>query len=225
MTTPEDVPPPTLTDKRNRSAGLALVGSSATIFALLAALFVCLMVITALTRSNAALASGLEQQRAQFDTCRGKPASTSGCKVPVAAAPSVIVKQVKVPVRIPGVPGADGIQGIPGPPGQQGVQGKPGAPGAQGKPGVDGKPGAEGIPGKPGNDGRAPACLSEPMQCQGVAGADGKDGTDGSPGKDGKDGTDGAPGPACPPGSAPKSAQIVTIEHPEGEPGYICAPV
>lgn len=225
MTTPEEPPPPTTTDSRNRSAGLALVGSSVAIFGLLAAVFVCLMVITQLTRANVALSSGLDQQREQFDLCKGKPASTSGCKVPVAAAPSVIVKQVKVPVKIPGVPGADGLQGIPGPRGPQGEAGKQGAQGPQGKPGAPGKPGQAGAVGKPGNDGSAPACLSEPMQCQGVAGTDGKDGTDGKAGQDGKDGADGAPGPACPPGSAPKSAQIVTIEHPEGEPGYICAPV
>jgi hypothetical protein len=246
MTTPDE-PPPTTADKRNKSAGMTLIGSSVTIFGLLAALAVCLMVIAALTRANTALSTGLEQQRAQFDTCRGKPASTAGCRTPVAAAPSVIVKEVKVPLNLPGLPGKDGLNGLTGPQGPAGPPGPPGppgAPGAVGGPGLlgnspacllepsrcigatgaagtDGKDGADG---KDGKDGASPPCLSEPMQCQGVAGTDGKDGADGSPGKDGKDGEDGAPGPACPPGSAPKATQIVTIEHPEGEPGYICAP-
>lgn len=156
---------------KGRRTGRLLVSAGLMNFLLM--LVVAVLATTVVQQSGAIgrLSSALTGQRSQFDTCRGKPAGTPGCSQPVAAEPSVIVKQ-----------------GSRGPIGSVGADGPPGPPGPQGIPGPRG---ANGLPGS------SPRCLLEPTRCvgaQGVAGAAGKDGLNGKPGADGKDGTNGLDG-------------------------------
>jgi hypothetical protein len=134
-----------------------------------------------------ALASGVSQQRDQFTACKNKPATAAGCTTPVAAEPSVIVKQGKA-----GPIGATGIQGPQGPQGPIGPVGKPGIPGDSPKclllvsacSGPTGPRGDQGPAGPAGKDGE-----------QGPAGADGAAGKDGADGATGAQGEMGAQGP------------------------------
>ena len=183
-------PSPTLDTEhvaKERRAGRLLVGAGVMNFLLM--LVVAVLATTVVQQSGAIgrLSSALTGQRDQFDTCRGKPASTPGCTAPVAAEPSVIVKQ--------------GTRGPMGPPGARGPMGLPGnsprcllettrCVGAAGKAGKDGKDGA---PGKNGADGKN--------------GVDGKDGAPGTNGVDGKNGADGAPGAMGPQGNPGRGIQ------------------
>lgn len=174
---------PTRGDERTKSLGKWLTGSGVMIFALL--LVVAMLGLTVFRQAHIidALASGVSQQRDQFTACKNKPATAAGCTTPVAAEPSVIVKQGKA-----GPIGATGIQG------------------PQGPPGIQGDPGKQGPVGKPGIPGNSPKCLLLVSACsgptgprgdQGPAGPAGKDGEQGPAGADGvagKDGADGATG-------------------------------
>jgi hypothetical protein len=143
-------------------------------------LVVAVLATTVVQQSGAIgrLSSALTGQRDQFDTCRGKPASTPGCTAPVAAEPSVIVKQ--------GTRGPVGLTGAMGPMGPTGPRGPMGPPGAMGPMGL------------PGN---SPRCLLETTRCVGAAGKAGKDGKDGAPGKNGADGKNGVDGKDGAPGT------------------------
>lgn len=183
---------------KGRRTGRLLVSAGLMNFLLM--LVVAVLATTVVQQSGAIgrLSTALSGQRNQFDTCRGKPASTPGCTAPVAAEPSVVVKQgSRGPVGLTGAVGPQGPQGPPGPPGMPGPAGLPGtsprclleparcvgAPGAKGtdgKDGLDGKNGADGKAGADGLDGK-----------DGAKGTDGKDGADGSPGLNGKDGVNG----------------------------------
>lgn len=183
--------------------GRLLVGSGAFNLVLCVIVAGLLLILAQVTAVNGSLASALSQQRDQFQTCKSKPVGTRGCTTPVAAEPSVIVKEGTR--GLPGLPGAAGAIGAQGPAGPAGPQGPPGPPGAQGKtgpppgcallasacigaPGTAGQDGKDGKNGADGKDGLTPACLSEAAQCRG---ADGKNGVDG---KDGAMGATGVPG-------------------------------
>lgn len=208
MTTPEHDLPPTPADKRNRSAGLSLIGAGVYNVVVTAVCAVLLVTLFQVTGTNRALISALTQQRDQFTACKDKPATTRGCTTPVAAEPSVIVKQ-----------GSQGLPGLPGLPGSAGVQGLPGPQGPVGPQGPQGPPGAVGKAGLPGD---SPACLLEPARCIGATGAQGPKGdtgpegsqgpagAEGKPGADGKNGTDGAPG--LPGKDAPPAYSVVDTD-------------
>jgi hypothetical protein len=176
MTEPTLTPPlPPANDAvgRERRTGRLLVGSGVANF--MQTLIIAVLATVVLQQAGAIdrLSGALTVQRDQFQACKGKPASTAGCTQPVAAEPSVIVKQ-----------GKDGLAGL------NGKDGEDGTDGLNGKDGKDGKNGTNG------RDGITPPCMQTPRQCMG---ADGKNGTDGKDGADGKNGTDGKDGvtPAC----------------------------
>lgn len=156
---------------KGRRTGRLLVSAGITNIVMM--LVIAVLATTVVQQSGAIgrLSSALSGQRSQFDTCRGKPASTPGCTAPVAAEPSVIVKQ--------GSQGPVGLTGAAGPIGPQGPQGPQGPPGS---------PGVNGLPGN------SPRCLLEPARCVGATGPAGKDGTNGKNGLDGKNGADGKDG-------------------------------
>lgn len=173
MSEPAPAPPSNLgaDRKQNRHRdGRLLVGSGAMNLLLTLVVVGLLLVVANVTSVNAALVDALSQQRSQFEACEGKPVGTRGCTQPVAAEPSVILRQGKTGAI--GLPGADGR---------------------------DGRDGVDGSDGKPGRDGTTPPCMKTPRQCVGADGKPGLNGTDGKPGKDGTDGADGKDGitPAC----------------------------
>lgn len=183
---PTEVPLETEHVAKDRRTGRLLIGSSLYNLVLTVLCVGLLLALFQVTGTNHLLIGALTQQRDQFQACKGKPATAAGCTTPVAAEPSVVVKQgSRGPI---GLTGAVGPQGPPGPEGPQGVPGPIGKPGPT--PGclllTTGCIGAQGPAGKDGKNG-----------LDGKNGADGKDGTNGLPGKDGvngKDGADGAPG-------------------------------
>jgi hypothetical protein len=209
QTPPEPVPPSNpgaehrTTDRRT---GRLLVGSGMFNLILAVIVIMLLLIIAQVTAVNGSLALALTQQRDQFQTCKSKPVGTRGCTQPVAAEPSVIVKEGTR--GLPGGIGPQGLQGPQGPEGPAGPQGPAGPPGAQGKTGpppgcallasacigspgvpgkdgVDGQDGKDGLPGKDGQDGKdgvTPPCLSEAAQCRGADGKDGAMGAQGQPG-------------------------------------------
>lgn len=178
---------PTRGDERTRSLGKWLTGSGVMIFALLMVIGGLGLTVVRQVHIIDALASGVSQQRDQFTACKNKPATAAGCTTPVAAEPSVIVKQGKA-----GPIGATGIQGPQGPQGPIGPVGKPGIPGDSPKclllvsacSGPTGPRGDQGPAGPAGKDGE-----------QGPAGADGAAGKDGADGATGAQGEMGAQGP------------------------------
>jgi hypothetical protein len=117
-------------------------------------------------------------------------------KKPVAPDPSEAVEDLedrtRVPVPIPGPPGADGPKGEQGPAGEPGPSGSPGAPGRDGADGADGEAGAPGEPGAVGPAGPAgpPGPRGEPGPA-GPAGPQGEQGPEGEAGRDGQTCPDG----------------------------------
>ncbi len=173
---------PTRGDSRTASLGKWLTGSGVMIFALLLVIAGLGLTVVRQVHIIDALAAGVSQQRDQFDACKGKPATTAGCTTPVAAEPSVIVKQGKA-----------GPIGLTGPTGVQGPQGPAGPPGPIGKPGVAGK---------------APACLLLVNACSGAQGPEGKQGPAGPAGKDGEQGPAGVQGEQGPAGQQGEPGSI-----------------
>jgi hypothetical protein len=163
--------PPTVTlaeqtAARDRRTGRLLLGSSLTNVLFGAVIVVLLLVVGAQSGTIGILSGSLIQQRDQFTACKNKPAATRGCTTPIAAEPSVIVKQTKV---LPGIPGANGLT-------------PPCYYESRQCRGQDGKDAPTPAPAK---DGITPPCMQTPRQCQGN---DGKDAPTPAPAKDGKDG-------------------------------------
>lgn len=222
---------PTPADDKVRSNGRTLIGTGAALFVLILVAVFQQVTISQQGKAIVALSGGVTVLRDQVGQCSTKPAKTQGCITPAAAEPSVIVREVKVP--IPGIPGAAGLQGlegIQGPAGPPGPPGPPGKPGSSGKNGLDagcliktggctgatgpagpgGATGAQGEQGQKGSDGVTPPCFFTPMQCQGIPGTNGTNGKD---------------GPACPDDYVPKPANVMTVGGPEeGVPSYLCQP-
>jgi hypothetical protein len=172
--------PPTRGDVRTKSLGRWLTGSGI--------LTACLLIVVAVLGATAyqqsaaitRLSGALTGQRDQFNACKDKPASTRGCTEPVAAEPSMIVKQ-----------GGRGPVGLTGDAGPVGPQGPAGPAGPQGPPGATGKPGPP------------PGCALLSTAGVGVAGPQGPQGPQGPAGPAGPQGVqgkDGATGPAGPAG-------------------------
>lgn len=190
----DDVPelPPAEGDARTKNLGKWLTGSGVMIACLLVVVGMLGLTVIRQVHVIDALVVGVTQQRDQFTACKNKPATAPGCTTPVAAEPSVIVKQgSRGPAGLSGAVGAVGPQGPQGPQGPVGPIGKTGPPPgcallSTACVGVAGPAGPAGPAGKDGKDGG-----------QGPAGADGKDGGQGPAGPagaDGKNGADGAPG-------------------------------
>lgn len=201
-------PPPKLGAERtakDHRDGRLLVGSGVTNLVLTLAVLGLLIVVVQLSGANSALVDALSQQREQFTACEGKPAGTRGCTQPVAAEPSVIIKQGKRgPMGLTGGTGPAGPIGPTGPAGPIGPVGKTGPPpacaqvtsacvGAQGERGPEGPAGKDGAPGK-----------------------DGVDGVNGKDGVDGKDGAQGVMGVQGPKGVGTSSTQCVDDDTPNG---------
>lgn len=214
QTPPEPVRPSNLGAERrtvDRRAGRLLVSSGAFNLVMVLVVAALLGILAQVTTVNASLATALSQQRDQFTACKDKPATATGCTTPVAAEPSVIVKQGSPLPGLPGLPGAIGPQGPQGPTGPQGPQGPPGAAGKTGPPpgcallstACIGATGTAGLPGKDGRDGLDGK--------DGAAGTAGKDGADGLPGKDGAQGPMGVQGN---PGVGLSSSQCVDDDTP-----------
>jgi hypothetical protein len=195
----EQAPQPTLTAERvtkDRRTGRLLIGSSLANIGLMIVVVLLLVVIGQLSGANNALVSALTQQRDQFTACKDKPASARGCTTPVAAEPSVIVKQEgRGPIGLTGSVGAAGAVGPTGPVGPAGPTGPAGPAGPAG---------ATGKPGPP------PGCALLSTACTGAVGATGATGAKGDPGEKGDTGAqgekgdpgaDGSPGPAGPAGA------------------------
>lgn len=70
---------PTRADVRTASLGKWLIASGVMIAGLLAVVAVLGLTVFRQVHIIDALASGVSQQRSQFDACKGKPASTIGC--------------------------------------------------------------------------------------------------------------------------------------------------
>lgn len=195
---------PTRGDERTKNLGKWLTGSGVMIAALLLVIAVLASVIVSQTSAITALSDNLTRQTLQFDACKGKPANTRGCTTPVAAEPSVIVKQGKRgPIGLTGPAGAIGPQGPPGP---VGPQGSPGPAGAVGPPGPIGKAGP------------APGCLLLANACTGPQGPEGKQGPTGpagSPGEQGPAGPQGEQGPKGDPGATGAQGEMGA----QGNPG------
>lgn len=168
---PDETPPPTKGDAHRENLGKWLTGSGVMIALLLLVLAGMALTIVRQVHIIDALASGLTQQRSQFGACQGKPATTAGCTTPVAAEPSVIIKQ-----------GKQGTQGLPGATGNQGPQGPPGPQGPQGVPGPIGKPGPP------------PSCALLSSACVGATGPAGPRGETGPKGDTGDTGAQGPKG-------------------------------
>lgn len=191
-----------MSDDRTRSLGKWLIGSGVMTTVLLVVIAMLGLTVFRQVHIIDALASGVTQQRDQFTACKNKPATTAGCSTPVAAEPSVIVKQGKA--------GPTGIQGPQGPQGPIGPVGKPGIPGdspkclllvsaCSGPQGPEGKQGPAGEAGKQGE--------------RGPAGADGAPGPAGPEGKQGAQGEMGAQGPK---GVGVSSTQCTDDDTPNG---------
>jgi hypothetical protein len=169
--------PPTRGDVRTKSLGRWLTGSGI--------LTACLLIVVAMLGATAyqqsaaitRLSGALSGQRDQFNACKNKPATARGCTEPVAAEPSVIVKQ-----------GGRGPVGLTGDAGPAGPQGPTGPAGPQGPPGATGKPGPP------------PGCALLSTACVGVAGPQGPKGDSGPAGPQGDQGATGPAGPAGPAG-------------------------
>ena len=196
--TPTRAPLETEHVAKDRRTGRLLIGSSLYNLVLTVLCAGLLLALFQVTGTNHLLINALTQQRDQFQACKGQPATAEGCSTPVAAEPSVVVKQgSQGPVGLTGGQGPQGPQGPPGPPGVRGLPGD--SPrclleparcvGAAGKDGADGAAGKDGAPGAAGADGK-----------NGLNGKDGTNGLDGAPGKDGADGAPGAMGPQGNPG-------------------------
>lgn len=173
---------PSRGDARAQNLGKWLTGSGVLIASLLVVIAVLGLTVFRQVHIIDALAAGVTQQRDQFTACKNKPASAAGCTTPVAAEPSVIVKQGSS-----GLPGTNGLNGSVGPVGPQGP------------------PGPAGPPGPIGKTGPPPGCALLSTACQGLAGATGPagpPGAQGPAGADGKNGSDGATGPEGKPGPA-----------------------
>jgi hypothetical protein len=229
------LPEPTPTDKQVKRAGVQMVGASVVIAALLVVVAVLGLTVFRQIHIIDALADGVSQQRDQFTACKNKPSTTKGCTTPVAAEPSVIVKQgSRGPV---GLTGGVGPSGPPGPQGPQGPTGKQGVPGPVGKTGpapgclllvsacsgsqgTEGKQGPIGPAGKQGDPG--------PAGAQGPQGNDGKQGEAGPAGPAGPPGVVGAqgpPGPVCPDGYHTEEKTVLTTTAPiAGEVILTCEP-
>lgn len=165
--------------ERDRRTGRLLLGSSLTNLLFGGVIVVLLLVIGAQADTIGLLSGGLTQQRDQFEACKDKPAATRGCTTPVAAEPSVIVKQ--------GKRGPIGLTGNDGPAGPRGPQGPAGP---------------QGVPGPIGKTGPPPGCALLSTACVGAAGPAGPAGPEGKAGKAGQDGKEGPAGPAGPEGKA-----------------------
>lgn len=178
----EQTPPTLAADRgeRDRRTGRLLIGSG--LYNLLATVIIALMagVIISQTGAIGRLSSSLSQQRSQFEACKDKPVGYRGCTQPVAAEPSVIVKQ-----------GSRGLPGLPG---------ATGAVGPQGPAGPTGPPGPQGPQGPIGKTGPPPGCALLSTACVGAAGAQGPKGDTGPQGPAGERGETGDTGPAGPPG-------------------------
>jgi hypothetical protein len=213
-------PPPMLaaeSETKDRRTARLLVGSGLANAMLGAVVVVLLLVIMQLSGANAALTSALTQQRDQFTACKDKPATARGCTTPVAAEPSVVVKQ--------GRRGLTGASGVQGPAGPAGPVGPAGPRGVQGPIGKTGPPpgcallstacvGAAGIRGPAGPEGKAgPA---GPEGAQGPAGTDGKEGPAGPAGPEGKQGPQGETGGQGPQGVSTSSSDCVDDDTPAG---------
>ena len=183
---------PTRADSRIKSLGKWLTGSGVLIVVLLVVVAVLATTVSQQSAAIGRLSGALSGQRDQFDACKGKPAATKGCTTPIAAEPSVIVKQGKQ-----GPIGLTGEQGQPGPVGPAGPQGSPGPVGPTGKQGPAGKSGS------------SPACLLLVSACSGPQGLEGKQGPAGPAGKDGEQGPAGPQGEQGPAG----------VQGPQGEMG------
>lgn len=223
---------PTRGDERTKSLGKWLTGSGVLNAVLLAVVAMLMSVIVTQTNAIDALSNGLTQQRSQFDACKAKPADTRGCTTPVAAEPSVIVKQGKRgPIGLTGPAGVPGPQGPQGPAGPQGLPGPVGAAGkspaclllvsaCSGAQGPEGKQGPVGATGKQGEQG--------PAGAQGPQGNDGKQGEAGPAGPAGPAGAEGAqgpPGPVCPAGYHTEEKTVLTTTAPiAGEVILTCEP-
>jgi hypothetical protein len=214
---------PTQGDKQAKRAGTYLVGAGVWTLALLAVIGVLTSVIMAQGRAITALSNSVTQQRSQFEACKDKPATARGCTTPVAAEPSVIVRQGKSgPMGLTGASGPAGPAGPQGPAGPAGPAGPPGAPGAVGKQGPPpgctllstGCVGAAGAQGATGPQGPA-----GPAGAQGPAGKDGAQGPvgpAGPPGPEGKQGAQGEIGAQGPKGVAVSSSQCVDDDTTDG---------
>jgi len=168
---------PTTGDERTKSLGKWLTGSGLLNAILLVVIALLASVILSQSNVIAALSDSLTQQKSQFDACKGKPATTRGCTKPVAAEPSVIVKQ-----------GGRGPVGLTGPQGERGPAGPQGSPGPQGIQGPIGKPGP------------APGCLLLASACSGAQGPQGERGPQGPAGEKGDTGPAGEKGDTGPAG-------------------------
>lgn len=208
---------PTRGDERTKSLGKWLTGSGIVNAVLLVVIALLASVVVSQSGAIAALSDSLTQQKSQFDACKGKPATTRGCTTPVAAEPSVIVKQGKRgPAGLAGAVGPQGPPGVPGPTGPAGPQGKPGPVGKTGPaPGclllVSACSGATGPEGKQG-----PAGPAGKQGEQGPAGVDGAPGKDGLPGEPGSIGPQGEMGPQGSPGVGISSTQCVDDSTADG---------
>lgn len=224
---------PTLADERpplvtehvdhaatDRRTGRLLIGSSLTNLVLMLAVVVLGTVVLQQGGAIARLSNALTGQRDQFTACKDKPATARGCTTPVAAEPSVIVRQGKN-----GLNGANGATGAAGVQGPAGPQGPPGPAGVQGPPGPAGKAGpppgcallSTACVGATGSQG--PAGPAGPEGKQGPAGADGKQGpagADGAAGPEGKQGPQGEMGVQGPRGVGTSSSQCVDDDTPDG---------
>lgn len=223
MSAPTQLPPGPLVSERvtkDRRTGRLLIGSS--LYSMLATVIIALMagVIVSQTGAIGRLSTGLTQQRDQFVACKDKPAKVRGCTQPVAAEPSVIVKQGSR--GLPGLPGAAGANGLTGPQGPQGPigpQGPAGPPGAAGKQGPPpgcallstacvGATGQRGLRGETG-----PAGPAGPQGAQGERGLQGETGPAGPAGQQGAQGEMGVQGPR---GVGTSSSQCVDDDTADG---------
>lgn len=159
--------------------GRLLIGSGLLNFVLVVVVAMLATVVAQQSGAIGRLSGALTGQRDQFTACKNQPATAPGCTQPVAAEPSVIIKEGQ-----PGLPGAIGAPGPQGPTGPPGPQGPPGATGKTGPP--------------PGCALLSTGCIGAqgPAGPPGPAGADGKDGADGQNGADGEPGIPGERGPA-----------------------------
>lgn len=194
----QETMPPTRADDRNRDMGKWLIGSGVMIAGLLVIIAGLGLTVFRQVHIIDALVAGVSQQRDQFQACRGKPSTTAGCATPVAAEPSVIVKQ-----------GSRGVPGIAGAAGQQGPQGPAGPQGPVGPQGPAGPIGKTGPP---------PGCALLQTACVGAPGPTGPKGDQGSPGPAGAQGPRGETGPKGEQGE-PGAQGPAGTQGPQGEMG------
>lgn len=174
----EQTPPATRTDAHVRNLGKWLTGTGVLIAALLVVIAVLATTVSQQSAAIGRLSGALTGQRDQFQSCKGKPATASGCATPVAAEPSVIVKQgARGPIGPIGLTGATGPQGPQGPAGPAGPRGPAGPVGPTGKPGPP------------------PGCALLSTACIGAQGPAGPKGETGPKGEKGDTGARGETGP------------------------------